>query len=84
MAESKAVASKAGVHSAVDMPLPKVIDISENAGRAHQYLAQFKRQGKISVRVDHVASGSRFKLYIPREQIKLTLVLQGQWHSYQT
>lgn len=36
-----------------------------------------KRGGKFPVVVDYVASGSRFKLLLPKQDVKITLVLGG-------
>lgn len=49
----------------------------QNASRANSYLAQFKRSGRIPAVVDFVASGSRFKIWLPKQGVKLTLVLSG-------
>ncbi|KAJ6625540.1 hypothetical protein B0H10DRAFT_2312806 [Mycena sp. CBHHK59/15] len=65
-AEQAAVADTRGIHSGKD-----------STSRATQFLNGFKRLGKISAVVDYVASGSRFKLLLPKDNQSLTLVLAG-------
>ncbi|KAM0752525.1 hypothetical protein T439DRAFT_324618 [Meredithblackwellia eburnea MCA 4105] len=76
-AEAKAVAEAKGVHSGKDFPLGRIIDASESAQKAAPFLSSFKRSGKIAGVVDFVASGSRFKIFIPKQDTKITLVLGG-------
>ncbi|KAG0706093.1 hypothetical protein DFH29DRAFT_903564 [Suillus ampliporus] len=77
-AEQAAVAESRGIHSGKEQPAPKPpINISESGPRATTFVNGFKRQGKISAVVDYVASGSRFKLLIPKDNQSLTLVLNG-------
>ncbi|KAG5730041.1 hypothetical protein E4T56_gene5842, partial [Termitomyces sp. T112] len=77
-AEQVAVAETRGIHSGKEIPAPKQpLNISETAARATQYLNGFKRLGKIPAVVDYVAAGSRFKIYLPKDNQTLTLVLAG-------
>ncbi|KIJ18624.1 hypothetical protein PAXINDRAFT_161466 [Paxillus involutus ATCC 200175] len=77
-AEQAAVTDTRGIHSGKDQPPPKPpLNLSETAARANPFLNGFKRQGKIPAVVDYVASGSRFKLYLPKDNQSLTLVLSG-------
>ncbi|TDL26266.1 transcription factor [Rickenella mellea] len=77
-AEQAAVADARGVHSGKEQPAPKQpINISDSATRATGYLNGFKRLGRIPGVVDYVASGSRFKILIPKDNQSLTLVLGG-------
>lgn len=75
--EAKAIADKKGMHSEKDFPAPRIADASENAAKANSFLAGFKRAGRIPCVVDYVASGSRFKLVLPKQNVKITLVLGG-------
>ena len=52
-------------------------DASESVKIAKIHLSVLQRQKKVSAIVDFVKSGSRFTILIPRENIKLTLVLSG-------
>ncbi|EJT70379.1 nuclease domain-containing protein 1 [Gaeumannomyces tritici R3-111a-1] len=59
---------------------PKVkqyTDASESVQRARIQLSVLQRQKKVPAIVDFCKSGSRFTILIPREGVKLTLVLGG-------
>lgn len=58
-------------------PATKPVEASESITKAKAYLAVLQRQKRIPAVVDFVASGSRFKVIIPRENARLTLVLGG-------
>lgn len=49
----------------------------QSATKANSFLPSLKRGGKFPVVVDYVASGSRFKLLLPKQDVKITLVLGG-------
>ncbi|GJE95916.1 nuclease domain-containing protein [Phanerochaete sordida] len=77
-AEQAAAAEGRGVHSGKEFPQPKQpLNISETHSRAAPFINGFKRQGRIAGVVDYVASGSRFKIFIPKDNQVLTLVLGG-------
>ncbi|KAG6845898.1 hypothetical protein H0H87_000704 [Tephrocybe sp. NHM501043] len=77
-AEQSAVAETRGIHSGKEVSPPKQpLNISETATRATQFLNGFKRLGKIPAIVEYVAAGSRFKIYLPKDNQTLTLVLAG-------
>ncbi|KAK4054505.1 hypothetical protein OIV83_000999 [Microbotryomycetes sp. JL201] len=76
-AEAKAIAESKGVHSGKEFPLPRVIEASESAQKAASFLSSFKRSGKIPAVVDFVAAGSRFKVVLPRQDTRITLVLSN-------
>ncbi|KNZ57389.1 hypothetical protein VP01_2171g1 [Puccinia sorghi] len=78
--EMKAQTEGKGLHSDKEFPPPKVTDVSEvshYSSRANSYLSGWKRQGKMPAVVDYVASGSRFKIWLPKQDLKFTLVLSG-------
>ncbi|KAF9978105.1 hypothetical protein BGZ73_003677 [Actinomortierella ambigua] len=77
VAEQTAKTEARGKHSAKEPPKYKWSDASENAAKAKQFLPFFQRGGRTTAIVDYVASGSRFKLIIPKENCKLTFVLGG-------
>ncbi|CCG81790.1 putative Transcription factor [Taphrina deformans PYCC 5710] len=77
-AEETAIAEQKGMHSAKEPATPgRIVEASENATRAKQYLSTLQRSKKVAGVVEFVASGGRFKVFIPRENAKLTLVLSG-------
>ncbi|GMM32246.1 hypothetical protein DAMA08_049910 [Martiniozyma asiatica (nom. inval.)] len=74
--ETFAINNKKGMHGK-PIPAEKIVDASENAARAKPYLFSFQNRTSISGVVEHVISGNRFKIVIPKEGVKLTLVLGG-------
>ncbi|CAO1620054.1 unnamed protein product [Sympodiomycopsis kandeliae] len=76
-AEANAATEHKGFHSGKDAPVPRFVEASESAGKAHSFLPGLKRLGKCSAVIDFVAAGSRFKVLVPRENARLTLVLAG-------
>ncbi|PCH43541.1 hypothetical protein WOLCODRAFT_164527 [Wolfiporia cocos MD-104 SS10] len=77
-AEQAAAAEARGIHSGKDHPAPKQpLNVSESHNRAAPFVNGFKRLGKIPAVVEFVASGSRFKIYLPKDNQVLTLVLSG-------
>ncbi|GAA96705.1 uncharacterized protein L969DRAFT_79615 [Mixia osmundae IAM 14324] len=76
-AEAKGQADRKGVHSGKPSAMPRINDASESANKANGFLAGFKRAGRLPIMVDFVATGSRFKIMIPRQEVKLTLALAG-------
>src|SRR5690606_23927545 len=61
---------------APDVPA-RVAEASENAAKARQHLGFLKRAGRMSAVVEHVFSGARVKVFVPRESCRLVLVLAG-------
>ncbi|CEL60980.1 Staphylococcal nuclease domain-containing protein 1 OS=Schizosaccharomyces pombe (strain 972 / ATCC 24843) GN=snd1 PE=1 SV=1 [Rhizoctonia solani AG-1 IB] len=76
-AEQNALTEARGIHSGKEVPVPRIINASETSTKASSWLSSLKRQGRVPAVVDYVASGSRFKVLIPKENISLTLVLSG-------
>ncbi|CDO69288.1 hypothetical protein BN946_scf184976.g7 [Trametes cinnabarina] len=77
-AEQLAATEGRGIHSGKDMPAPKQpLNISESANRATTFVNGFRRLGRIPAVVEYVAAGSRFKIYLPKDNQVLTLVLGG-------
>ncbi|KAI0051169.1 transcription factor [Auriscalpium vulgare] len=77
-AEQTAVAETRGIHSGKEQAAPKApLNLSEAAHRATQFVSGFKRQGRIPAVVEYVAAGSRFKIFLPKDNQVLTLVLAG-------
>jgi len=75
-AEAKAQKSSKGLHGK-DIPSHHVIDITGDAAKAKQFLPYFQRAGKLPAVVEYVASGSRLRVYVPRETRLITLLLAG-------
>jgi staphylococcal nuclease domain-containing protein 1 len=77
VAEDEATKQQLGVHSPKEPPVLRIIDASESAVKARSYIASFQRGGYIPAVVEYCANASRFKLYIPSQSCKITLVLGG-------
>lgn len=76
-AEAVAISEQKGIHSGKEMPAPRIPDASENAGKANAFLPSLKRGGKVPAVVEYVSGASRYKVFVPRENAKITLVLAG-------
>lgn len=77
-AEEIAIAELKGMHSTKEPAgAGRIVEASENVARAKQYLSTLQRSKRIPGVIDFVSSGGRFKVMVPRENAKLTLVLSG-------
>jgi staphylococcal nuclease domain-containing protein 1 len=74
-----AVTEAVGIHSGKESKLSglRIVDASENLTRAKQFLSTFQRQKRLPGIIEHVSSGSRFRVFIPRESCRVTFVLGG-------
>ena len=75
MAEQKATKDTKGLHDKKNVPTHRVSDMSGNAVKCKQFLPFLQRAGRMSGLVEFVASGSRFRVYIPRETCIITFLL---------
>lgn len=76
--ESESAAKKA--HKGIYGKPPavgRVVDASENAAKAKPFLFTFESRGKVSGVVEHVLSSSRYIISVPKESLRLILVLGG-------
>ncbi|KAF6805026.1 tudor domain-containing protein [Colletotrichum sojae] len=76
-AQEKAKEEKKGIWSGKAPKIKQFVDVSQSQQKAKIQLATLQRQKKVPAVVDFVKSGSRFVLLIPREGVKLTMVLGG-------
>nr|QBI71270.1 ebna2 binding protein P100 [Embidopsocus sp. AB-2019] len=76
-AETKAAKANKGVFAKKNIPQHRVNDISGDSNRAKQFLSSLQRSGKIEAVVEFVTSGSRLRLYIPKETCLITFLLAG-------
>ncbi|POS84544.1 hypothetical protein EPUL_004324 [Erysiphe pulchra] len=76
-AQEKAKEEKKGIWSGSPAKAKQFVDVSETLQKAKFQVGALQRQKKIPAVVDYVKSGSRFVILIPRENIKLNLVLGG-------
>lgn len=76
-AESKAEKSQYGLHAKKDVPLQRIRDVSNDPAAAKSHLQSLKRAREIKGVVEFVTSGSRVKLFVPKEYCLITFLLAG-------
>lgn len=76
-AQEKAKEENKGMWSGKPQKAKQYTDLSENPQKAKIMLATLQRQKKVPAVVDFCKSGSRFTILVPRENVKLTMVLGG-------
>ena len=76
-AETRALKNAKGVHSKKDAPTHRISEVSGDAAKAKQFLPFLQRAGRINGIVEFVASGSRLRVYLPKETCLITLLLGG-------
>ena len=76
-AQEKAKEELKGMWSGKPQKAKQYTDLSENAQRAKIMLATLQRQKKVPAIIDFCRAGSRFTVLVPRESVKLTMVLGG-------
>ncbi|KAL1918675.1 uncharacterized protein VTP21DRAFT_2697 [Calcarisporiella thermophila] len=79
IAEEKAKKDQKGVHQPPEKEAPvyRISDASESLAKAKQFLPHLQRSGRVNAIVEHIANGSRYRLYIPKESCEITFVLGG-------
>ncbi|KAG8440117.1 hypothetical protein GDO86_006056 [Hymenochirus boettgeri] len=68
-----------GLHSKKEVPIHRVADISGDTQKAKQFLPFLQRAGRSEAIVEYVFSGSRLKLYMPKETCLITFLLAGKY-----
>ncbi|XP_050683973.1 staphylococcal nuclease domain-containing protein 1 [Leptidea sinapis] len=76
-AEVKALGLGIGVHAKKDIPTHRIQDTSGDPAKAKKFFPFLKRAKKTEAVVEFVASGSRMRLYIPKESVLVTFLLAG-------
>eukprot|EP00088_Acartia_fossae_P009398 TRINITY_DN1454_c0_g2_i3.p1 TRINITY_DN1454_c0_g2~~TRINITY_DN1454_c0_g2_i3.p1 ORF type:complete len:902 (-),score=331.27 TRINITY_DN1454_c0_g2_i3:535-3240(-) len=76
-AEDKAIKSGKGMHDKKNKSNHKVNDMTGNLTKCKTFFPSLQRAGKLTGVVEFVASGSRFRVYIPRETCIMTFLLGG-------
>ncbi|QQP49058.1 Staphylococcal nuclease domaincontaining protein 1like, partial [Caligus rogercresseyi] len=76
-AEEKALKSNKGLHDKKNLPSRRISDLTGDVTKSKTFLPSFQRAGRISGVVEFVASGSRFRVFIPRESCVVTFLLSG-------
>ncbi|TYZ57414.1 hypothetical protein PybrP1_005999 [[Pythium] brassicae (nom. inval.)] len=76
-AEAKAQTQKKGVHSGKESPERRFTDLCFDATKAKQYLPFLTREKTIRAVVEYIYSGTRVKLFIPKENCMINFVVAG-------
>lgn len=76
-AENRAAKSARGLHSKKEPPYHRIADLSGDVSKSRQFLPFFQRAGRSAAIVEFCASGSRFRLYVPKETCLVTFLLAG-------
>ncbi|KAI5867846.1 hypothetical protein GGS23DRAFT_200509 [Durotheca rogersii] len=76
-AQEQAKEQKKGMWSGKPSKAKTYVDVSESVQKAKIQLSTLSRQKKVPAIVDFCKAGSRFTILIPREGVKLTMVLGG-------
>lgn len=76
-AELKAQKAAIGLYAKKDIPTHRVQDTSGDSAKAKKFFPFLKRAQKTEAIVEFVASGSRMRLYIPKETVLVTFLLAG-------
>ncbi|CAM9480909.1 unnamed protein product, partial [Ectocarpus fasciculatus] len=66
-AEANAKAGKKGVHSGAAPRAHRLTDLCGDSKKAKTYVNFLVRQGNVKAIVEHVFGGSRFKVFVPKE-----------------
>jgi len=79
-AQNKAIKNNKGIHKPLsDKPQLHIKDLTNSTDiqRAQLYLSYFKRSGRVPAVVEQVIGASRFKVWVPAENLLIILSLQG-------
>ena len=76
-AEARAQKNQTGVHSKGDAPVHRVTDINSKA-LADRFYPSLQRQDRITAVVEYVTSGSRLRVYLPKDTCTAVVVLAGR------
>ena len=76
-AEEEAITQEKGIFNLKELPIHRIIDASENIAKAKSFFPQLQRHGSLKGIVEYVWSGSRFKIWIPTQNCRLTFILAG-------
>lgn len=77
-AEAQAGKSNKGIHSKKEATPMRINDLTIDHSRIKpQYLPSWQRAQRIEAIVEFIASGSRFRLYLPKDNCLVTFLLAG-------
>lgn len=77
-AEAQAIKGTKGLHGKKDLSTVRITDLTVDHSRIkHQYLPSWQRALRIEAIVEFIASGSRFRLFFPKDSCLVTFLLAG-------
>lgn len=77
-AQEQAIKGQKGLHAKKDIPAHRINDLTTDHSRIkHHYLPSWQRALRTEAIVEFVASGSRLRLYCPKESCLVTFLLAG-------
>lgn len=76
-AETKAQTQKKGMHSGKESPERRFTDLCFDSTKAKQYLPFLTREKTTRAVVEYIYSGTRVKLFIPKENCMINFVIAG-------
>ncbi|EDV26392.1 uncharacterized protein TRIADDRAFT_49990 [Trichoplax adhaerens] len=76
-AEMRAQKGSKGLHSKNESSALRIADVSGDLAKAKQFLPFLQRAGRSSGVVEFIASGSRLRVFIPKETCLITVLLAG-------
>ncbi|KAK3097810.1 hypothetical protein FSP39_013410 [Pinctada imbricata] len=76
-AEARAQKKAMGMHAKKEAPIHRVADVSGDIAKSKQFLPFLQRAGRLEAVVEFIASGSRLRLYIPKETCLITFLVSG-------
>lgn len=77
-AEAKAIAKKWGIHGNPDKGVVRIVDLSSDLTKAKSFMSFLSRGNtRKEAVVEHIFSASRIKVYIPKENCCLNIILAG-------
>lgn len=78
-AEENGKSSKKGIYSGKEAPVTRINDLSApgSAAKARQHLPFLQRAGTITAIVEFVMSGSRLKLFVPKQSVAIAFSPSG-------
>ena len=76
-AETKAIKAGKGLHNKKDVPVHRIVDLSGDLQKSKQFFPFLQRAGRMEAVVEFVASGSRLRVFVPRENCLITFLLGG-------
>lgn len=75
-AEASSVKNQKGLHATKDIPVHRINDVTSRS-IAEKLLPSLSRAGRLQGIVDHVQSGSRMRVFVPKDSCLITVLLAG-------